>query len=111
MIHGFVSERYNTHYLDTVHKVTHPTFGKPCSYINTVMRAPLKEKIQNAINRALNDLQYYDCNNNGDGALIVGGRRRCRKKKNKKNGQKKKKSPSVDIKTRLSPSGSRRGGK
>lgn len=80
------------------------------------MRAPLREKIQNAINRAINDSQhpYNDYNNNNglDGALIVGGRRRNRKKKNKKNGQKKKKSPSLEsIKAKLSPSGCRKGGK
>ncbi|XP_059172414.1 uncharacterized protein LOC131953295 isoform X3 [Physella acuta] len=111
-VHGLLSERYPSHFLDSVHKIINPTFGKPCSYCNTVMRAPLREKIQNAINRAINDLQYNDYNNNGDGALIVGGRRRTRKKKNKKNGQKKKKSPSLDnIKARLSPSGCRKAGK
>ena len=63
------------------------------------MRLPLKEKIQNAINRSVaahydrggGTIHYYDCNNNSPdkegGALIVGGRRRTRKKKNKKNGE------------------------
>jgi len=103
------------------------------------MRLPLREKIQNAINRAIADSQGYpatlgysphhDQNNNKgvDGALIVGGRRRNRKKKNRKNGQKEKKkskspresiegikvklSPSLEsIKSKLSPSGVRKGG-
>jgi len=80
------------------------------------MRLPLREKIQNAINRVLNDdgHVYNDCNNNDgqDGAFKVGGRRRNRKKKknNKKNGQKKKKSPRLEsIKAKLSPPRCRKG--
>jgi len=127
------------HFLDVIDKVSNPALAKPCHYSNSVMRLPLREKIQNAINRAIADSQGYpatlgysphhDQNNNKgvDGALIVGGRRRNRKKKNRKNGQKEKKkskspresiegikvklSPSLEsIKSKLSPSGVRKGG-
>merc|ERR1711879_494286 len=102
--------------LDLSDCLSRPSFGKSCCYSNTVMRLPLREKIQNAINRVLNDdgHVYNDCNNNDgqDGAFKVGGRRRNRKKKknNKKNGQKKKKSPSLEsIKAKLSPPRCRKG--
>ncbi|GFO43996.1 hypothetical protein PoB_007050100 [Plakobranchus ocellatus] len=94
------------------------------------MRLPLKDKIQNAINRSVVQAEsrggnngnscyiYCDYNNNGGpekdgGALIVGGRRRSRKKKNKKNGQqKKRKNPTVsDIKKKLHISSDSRKGK
>jgi hypothetical protein len=79
--------------------------GAPCSNSNPEMRSPLKEKICNAINKAIQDSSYTDCS-----TLIVGGRRRNRKKKNKKNGQKKKKNPTCEsIKTRLSPKICRKG--
>ncbi|XP_046353220.2 transcription initiation factor TFIID subunit 3-like [Haliotis rufescens] len=92
-IQGLLHERYKTHFLGLLHKILRPAPGTPCSYPNKLasrpvkseMRQPLKEKLQNAINRALlpdNDL----------GALIVGGRRRNRKKKPKpKNNVKNKK--------------------
>ncbi|CAG5126123.1 unnamed protein product, partial [Candidula unifasciata] len=83
----------------------------PCSNCNSVMRSPLKEKIYNAISRAIQDSKpFSDSSNKADGALIVGGRRRNRKKRNKKNGQKKKKTGSLEsIKSRLSPKGCRKG--
>ncbi|KAK3765269.1 hypothetical protein RRG08_051890 [Elysia crispata] len=106
-VRALLKEHYPVHFLDSVHKLTNNIFATPCSYSNTVMRLPLKEKIQNAINKSVaanadgsrgnihGSHYYYDCNNNGPekdgGALIVGGRRRTRKKKNKKNGQQKKK--------------------
>ncbi|XP_067683272.1 nucleolin-like isoform X2 [Haliotis asinina] len=92
-IQGLLHERYKTHFLGLLQKILRPASGTPCSYTNklasrpvkTEMRQPLKEKLQNAINKALlpdNDL----------GALIVGGRRRNRKKKPKsKNNVKNKK--------------------
>ncbi|GFS20657.1 hypothetical protein ElyMa_005062100 [Elysia marginata] len=102
-VRELLNHQYPVHFLDSVHKLTNSIFATPCSYSNTVMRLPLKEKIQNAINRSVavyadgggggtihGNHYYYDCNNNGPekdgGALIVGGRRRTRKKKNKKNG-------------------------
>merc|ERR1712142_1416791 len=106
-IQDLLLDRYQTHYLGLLFKTTLPfadiypansmkgrqgryteLSSKPCSYSNNLANArptngkvssPIKVKIQNAINRALQG------DTDESGVIVVGGRRRNRKRRPNKN--------------------------
>ncbi|KAL5015203.1 hypothetical protein ScPMuIL_009473 [Solemya velum] len=90
-VQGLLAQRYNTHYLGLVQRITRPALATPCCYSNNLSSHPsgdtmhqhLKIKIQNALKSAIGiDPEAL--------GVFVGGRRRNRRKK-KKNGQNKRK--------------------
>ncbi|KAK3100572.1 hypothetical protein FSP39_021999 [Pinctada imbricata] len=82
-----LSQRYNTHFVGLVRKVSRPVFGTPCCYSNNLachpvkdMRGALKVKLQNALNQAI-------LGSAEDRGIFVGGRRRNRKRRRNRNGR------------------------